>query len=122
MADENTQNNIVWADIPVTDLDRACAFYAAVLGRKVEQHTFEGMTFAVFEHTGGNGACLVKSGAPSSTGPLMYLNVQGRLDAAEAEVAKHGGQVLIPKHVIGPHGFRSVILDSEGNRVALHSM
>ena len=24
-------------------------------------------------------------------------------------------------HSIGPHGFRALILDSEGNRVALHS-
>jgi uncharacterized protein len=30
--------------------------------------------------------------------------------------------VLNPTHAIGPHGFRAIILDSEGNRVALHSM
>jgi uncharacterized protein len=32
-----------------------------------------------------------------------------------------GGKVVKPVHSIGPHGFRAVILDSEGNRIALHS-
>jgi len=26
------------------------------------------------------------------------------------------------KHPIGPYGFRVIVLDSEGNRIALHSM
>jgi hypothetical protein len=42
-------------------------------------------------------------------------------DQAEKAAAKNGGKVLQPKHPIGPYGFRSVILDSEGNRIALHS-
>jgi hypothetical protein len=29
--------------------------------------------------------------------------------------------VLEAMHAIGPHGFRAVVLDSEGNRIALHS-
>jgi predicted enzyme related to lactoylglutathione lyase len=37
-------------------------------------------------------------------------------------VVPHGGTVLNPSHAIGTHGFRAIILDSEGNRVALHSM
>ena len=48
--------------------------------------------------------------------------VQGRLDEAEALVAPSGGTVLEPKHAIGPHGFRTIIRDTEGNRMALHSM
>ena len=34
---------------------------------------------------------------------------------------KHGGSIIEPLHSIGPHGFRAIILDSEGNRIALHS-
>jgi hypothetical protein len=52
---------------------------------------------------------------------LIYLNCDGRLDAAIAAVEANGGKVLKPKHPIGPYGFRAVILDSEGNRLALHS-
>ncbi len=42
-------------------------------------------------------------------------------DEAISAVESRGGKVLQPKHQIGPHGFRAVDLDSEGNRVALHS-
>ena len=59
---------------------------------------------------------------PSANGPLLYFNCQGRLDQAAAAVEPNGGKVLQPKHPIGPYGFRAVVLDSEGNRIALHSM
>jgi predicted enzyme related to lactoylglutathione lyase len=52
---------------------------------------------------------------------LLYFNCQGRLDEAVAAVGPNGGKVLQPKHPIGPYGFRAVVLDSEGNRIALHS-
>jgi predicted enzyme related to lactoylglutathione lyase len=52
---------------------------------------------------------------------LVYLNAQGRLDEAVAAVVANGGKVIQPKHPIGPHGFRAIIHDSEGNRIALHS-
>ena len=55
------------------------------------------------------------------TGPLIYLSVEGRLDDAVKAVTSSGGKVLQEKHQIGPHGFRAVIVDSEGNRLALHS-
>ena len=37
-------------------------------------------------------------------------------------VESHGGKVLSAMHSIEPFGFRAIVLDSEGNRVALHSM
>jgi hypothetical protein len=40
---------------------------------------------------------------------------------AVQQAERHGGKVLQPPHAIGPHGFRAVILDSDGNRLALHS-
>jgi predicted enzyme related to lactoylglutathione lyase len=43
------------------------------------------------------------------------------LDEAIAAVEPNGGKIVEPKHPIGPFGFRAVIIDSEGNRVALHS-
>jgi predicted enzyme related to lactoylglutathione lyase len=52
---------------------------------------------------------------------MIYLNANGRLDDAIAAVMANGGKVIKPKHPIGPFGFRAVIIDSEGNRVALHS-
>jgi len=58
---------------------------------------------------------------PSEHGPLVYLSVEGRLDDAVRAVQKGRGKVLKDKHPIGPYGFRAVIRDSEGNRIALHS-
>ncbi len=55
-------------------------------------------------------------------GPLVYIDASGRLDAAIAAAQAHGGKVLRAKHSIAPNGFRALIADSEGNRVALHSM
>jgi predicted enzyme related to lactoylglutathione lyase len=69
------------------------------------------------------GCVYTKDGeVPSDEGLLIDLNAQGRLDEAVTEVEPNGGKVLQPKHPIGPHGFRATILDSEGNRIALHSM
>ena len=59
---------------------------------------------------------------PSHHGAMVYLSVEGRMDAALGAATKVGGKVLQPKHSIAPHGFRAIIEDSEGNRVALHSM
>jgi len=58
---------------------------------------------------------------PSATGTMIYLNAGGRLDDAIAAVTQQGGKVIQPKHAIGPFGFRAIVLDSEGNRIALHS-
>jgi uncharacterized protein len=52
---------------------------------------------------------------------MIYLNANGRLDDALAEVTVHGGKIVQFKHAIGPFGIRAIILDTEGNRVALHS-
>ncbi|MGI8603839.1 MAG: VOC family protein [Verrucomicrobiales bacterium] len=119
-------NLLVWIDIPVRDLERAVQFYSGVLDRKVRCEEFPGMAIGVFEHGGDEVAgCLFISEkndpAPSTDGVLAYFNCTGRLDAAVARVAELGGEVLQPTHPIGQHGFRAVVKDSEGNRIALHS-
>ena len=115
-------NQIVWCDIPVKDLDRAIIFYSAALGGTVAKLSVEGMTFGLLpDADSGVSGCLVLDAKPSADGPMIYLNCKGRLDAVIADVEKNGGKILKPKHQIGPHGFRAVVLDSEGNRIALHS-
>jgi len=122
-------NQIVWSDIPVKDLDRAIQFYSAVLGAPIKKEQHEGMAFATLPHAGEHGVsgclttgCEGNKSEPSQQGPLLYFNCQGRLDQAIAAVEPNRGKVLQPKHPIGPYGFRAVVLDSEGNRIALHSM
>lgn len=118
-------HRFVWVDIPVADLDRAIAFYAAVLGCAVTKEGGPGFAFGLLAHGGTDVAgCLYTpddGNAPSLQGPLVYLNADGRLAAAVAAVTAHGGSVVKAPHAIGPHGFRAIVIDSEGNRVALHS-
>jgi predicted enzyme related to lactoylglutathione lyase len=119
-------NTFVWVDIPVANLDRAIAFYGAVTGKPVDKIGGPGFNFGLFKHEGNQvGGCLIEPDegvAPSMTGPLVYLDASGRLDAAVAAAEQGGGKVLKAKHSIAPNGFRAIIADSEGNRVALHSM
>lgn len=131
MSDYNSEKNrFVWMDIPFDDLDRACTFYEAVLGVSCHQESMGDIHFAVIEHQDGNGGCLVPrdgESAVSSSGksckgvPLVYLNTDGRIREASKLVSEHGGKVLLDVHPIGPHGFRVLIEDSEGNYFALHS-
>jgi predicted enzyme related to lactoylglutathione lyase len=117
-------NQIVWCDIPVKDLDRAIKFYSAVLGKPVSKEPFSGTDFGLLpDADSGVSGCLVvsKEHKPSADGPMIYLNCEGRLPIAIAVVDLNGGRVLQPRHAIGDRGFRAIVLDSEGNRIALHS-
>lgn len=123
MSDLNSQKNrFVWVDIAVADLDRAQRFYAAVLAITVHKEKFGDTAFCIFDHQDGNGGCLIENADEvSAKGPLVYLNVNQRIRDAVTQVEAYGGSIITPIHAIGPHGFRAVVTDSEGNRVALHS-
>ena len=116
------KNRAVWFDIPVADLDRAAAFYRAVLAVGVDKESFEDCSFCVIDHQDGNGGCLVLNKEEiSASGVLIYLNANGRIRDAVSKVVPAGGSIVKDTHSIGPHGYRAIVLDSEGNRIALHS-
>ncbi|HUF91588.1 MAG TPA: VOC family protein [Candidatus Limnocylindria bacterium] len=119
-------HQVVWFDIPVRELERAVRFYSAVLGAPLEtvQAGFGPPTIALLPHPeGAITGSLVQTAdaAPSEGGPLVYLSVEGRLDEAVAAVTTNGGTVVQPRHSIGSAGSRAIVIDSEGNRIALHS-
>jgi predicted enzyme related to lactoylglutathione lyase len=122
-------STLCWTDIPVVDLNRAIRFYSAVLGVEVTKMSEGGVQYGLLPHEEQNSSgclCVGSDSAginnkPSQNGPLIYLSVEGRLDAAVRAAKANDGKVLQEKQQIGPHGFRAVILDSEGNRIALHS-
>jgi predicted enzyme related to lactoylglutathione lyase len=118
-------NQFVWVDIPVLKLDRAIRFYSAIIGAEVEKNEYPGMSIGTFPHRDNEvGGCLFLSDKvkPSADGPLVYINAHGRIDEAIEAVEPSGGRILQPKESIGPYGYRAIILDTEGNRIALHSM
>lgn len=124
MSDLNEKHNrAVWFDIPASDMARAGRFYAAVLGIKVEKIEAPGFSFYLLEHGDGNGGCIIddKAAISADQGILVYMNVNGRIRDAVRQTEAHAGKVVEPVHAIGPHGFRAIVIDSEGNRIALHS-
>jgi uncharacterized protein len=122
-------DTLCWTDIPVTNLDRAIKFYSAVLGKKVRKLSEGRMEYGLLAHEEQNASgCLCVRGdsgdvdnTPSANGPLIYLSVEGRLDESVEAARANGGKVLRARQQIGEHGFRAVVIDSEGNRIALHS-
>ena len=119
-----SKNTLCWTDIPVTDLARAVAFYSKVLNEPATVQKMGDFEFALLPHPEDSvSGCLVSGPdhQPSRQGPLIYLSADGRLDDAIKAVSENGGEVIKPKHPIGPYGYRAIIVDSEGNRLALHS-
>src|SRR5689334_12008836 len=125
---KGSPNPLVWAEIPVTDLDRAKDFYAKTFGFKYQMHNTPEFKMAMFPSAGekaygAGGALMLMPGGytPSHQGPLVYFHsddIPKTLEKAE----KAGGKVLQGKKSIGQYGFIAFFEDSEGNRVALHSM
>ncbi|MDT0605240.1 VOC family protein [Thalassotalea castellviae] len=117
-------NQIVWVDIPVTNLDRAIDFYSALLAGEVIKQTYNEFNFGLLPHADTSvSGCLIESPVEhiNEFGPLIYFNVEGRI-AQAVEVAKRFNvKIIEEKFQMGEHGFRAVIKDTEGNKIALHS-
>lgn len=114
-------NRAVWFEIPVSDLERASAFYRATLALKLQPQPGNPQQ-AVLESAGGNsGSLVLDPDAVSDNGVLIYLNVEGRLREAIEQALAHGGRLLRAIQPVGDYGFRAVLRDSEGNRIALHA-
>ena len=118
-------NMVAWFEIPVSDMDRAKAFYEAVFNIKIEVQDFEGTLMGWFpsnpEAPGAMGS-LVKQEiyVPSQEGSLLYFmseDVQTELD----RVVAAGGSILQEKTMISPEiGYMAVFVDTEGNKLALY--
>lgn len=124
------QNNpIGWVEIPVTDLDRAEAFYSNFFGKELQrQEERFGVTMSWFPmdmESYGSAATLIQGEGytPSHQGPLIYFSApEDGIDAAIAKAEQQGITILKPKFDTGEHGYYAVLQDSEGNRIAIHSM
>lgn len=117
-------NTFCWIDIPVVDLDRAITFYSALLNTPVQKISEHGFEFGLLPHTENNVSgclCVMENRKPSQDGPLVYLNVEKQLDQAIESAKNQGGEILKAKEQIGPYGHRAIILDTEGNAIALYS-
>jgi predicted enzyme related to lactoylglutathione lyase len=118
------QNTFCWVDIPVVNLERAIQFYSAIFDSTIQKIAEHGCEFGLLPHEQDNvSGCLAvyEDRKPSQNGALIYLNVEGRLSQATQAAEKNGGKVLKEIEQIGPYGHRAIILDTEGNAIALYS-
>lgn len=115
-----------WFEIPVTDFVRAKAFYEAVLGRPIEPLVMGPITmgFLSSDPNAVGGAIVSGEGVtPSLHGTTVYLNGGDDLAPLLARVEKAGGSIAVHKTEIGnDFGFFALFVDTEGNKVGLHSM
>jgi uncharacterized protein len=123
------KNAISWFEIPATDLQRAQQFYETIFGITMAKLDLPNIKMRLFPTTDPNGVggSVVDSGGfhkPSKTdGPLIYLNANPDVQTVLDKVEKAGGKIVVPKTQISPaFGYMAVINDTEGNRIALHSI
>lgn len=122
------KNAINWFEIPANNIERAKKFYETIFSFEMHELDIgDGLRMALFPAESGTvGGTIIQNDdwyKPSdSKGPLLYLNANPDLQTVLDRVEAAGGIVSIPKRLITEeNGYMAVILDSEGNRVALHS-
>lgn len=120
------KNLINFIDIPATDFGRAVSFYKAVLEISINEADVFGTKMGFFPSDGKNASGAIVQGEgykPSTEGVLVYLNGGDDLQNPLSRVEPNGGKVLVPKTFVNPEvGHIAIFLDSEGNKMAFHSM
>jgi predicted enzyme related to lactoylglutathione lyase len=120
------KNAINWFEIAVSDFNRAKVFYETILGGTMQPMEAMGMKSAFFpaDLQNGIGGCIIEGPGyvPTNIGSLVYLNGGDDLSVILARIEGAGGKIILPKTAIGPNGFMAHFIDSEGNKIGLHSM
>ena len=126
-------NVITWFEIPVKNFQRASDFYGKVLDGPIQPIDNAGAMMPTIKNYGFlpgssdqtevGGAIVEGEGyEPSQAGSTVYLNGGDDLSTPLSRVEEAGGKVIVPKTAIGENGFMAQFIDTEGSRVALHSM
>ena len=122
-----SENCLNWFEIPVENMDRAKQFYQRIFSIEMNERTIMGMQMAFFPSEHGNGkvgGALVKSDLHKSNteGVLVYLNANPDVSLVLERIEEEGGVILMYKTMLTPEaGYMAIFLDTEGNRIALHS-
>lgn len=119
-------NAINWFEIPVTDFERAKKFYETLFDSEIFEMPFPngkyGMLPCDMQNGVGGGIVQGEGFTPSDKGTIVYLNGGEDLNLPLSRIENAGAKILMPKTSIGENGFMAHFIDTEGNRVALHSM
>ncbi len=113
-------------EIPATEISRAVDFYQSVLDIKIERIDMPEMQMGIFPYEGQmvTGVILQAEGyKPSADGVTLYLNGGDDLQVVLDKVEGNGGKILVPKTLHADEsGYFAIFLDSEGNKMGLHSI
>ncbi len=115
--------NMSWFEIPVHNIERAALFYSNIFSIKMEAINLNGYSMALFPEKTGIGGALVQGPGcvPSEAGTLVYLNCKD-LSKTISKIELAGGRIVMGKTLINPEsGYFALFIDSEGNKLALHS-
>lgn len=124
---EKNVNVINWFEIPVTDFSRAKKFYETIMDISMGEQKMGPITMGFFPYEAGSGklsgAIVLGEGyKPSKDGALVYLNCNPDLASSLSKIEAAGGKILVQKTEVAPGlGFNAFFIDTEGNKVALHS-
>lgn len=116
-------NVLVWADIPVVDIERASAFYGTLTGLPVVKFPGDD-SVAIIQTPSDEGpavsADLFVGGHPSHDGPTIYFGSGGDIDGMVQRAVAAGGRILDEKRFMGDMvGWIAFIEDTEGNRIGI---
>ncbi len=125
----NFKNVISWFEIPSTDINRAQKFYETIFDIKMTAMDMPQLQMRMFPtesrmDVGGAVTYQPDFYKPSADGGVVvYLNANPDVQIVLDKIEAAGGKIILPKTEISPdHGHMAVFLDSEGNRIALHSV
>ena len=124
---DTTTNSLNWFEIPVRDMARAKHFYQVIFSIHMDEMEMMGMKMAGFPGEPGSGrvsGALVQSEnhIPSAEGVVLYLNANPDMNPVLSRIQLEGGQVVLHKTSISPEiGYMAFFIDTEGNKVGLHS-
>lgn len=119
------KNYISIFEIPADEISRAIDFYQVILDIKIERMDMPEMQMGILPYEGQMvpGVIIKAEGnRPSSDGVTIYLNAGDDLQVILDKVEKNAGQILVPKTLHADEsGYFAIFLDSEGNKIGLHS-
>ncbi|MEN9339590.1 MAG: hypothetical protein RIQ62_902 [Bacteroidota bacterium] len=119
------QQIINWFEIAVSDFARAKKFYETIFDIDMMVNETNGYRMAFFPAAEGkvSGAiCFGEGYIPSGAGAMLYLNANPDINLVLERTTQAGGKIIVPKTAVGNNaGYYAFILDTEGNRLALHA-
>ncbi len=119
-------NPVGWFEIYVQDMDRAKAFYEGVFGvqlAKLDSPEIEIWAFPMDnERYGAPGALVRMPGFSSGANSVLIYFSCADCAVEAAKAASSGGKLEKEKLSIGQYGYISLVIDTEGNMIGLHSM